>query len=39
MYPVPPTEERFGNTERIVGSWFASRKQRQGDTGHQDRRA
>ena len=28
MYPVPPTEERFGETERIVGSWFASRKQR-----------
>ena len=28
MYPVPPTEERFGNTERIVGSWFASRKKR-----------
>ena len=25
MYPMPPTEERFGNTERIVGSWFASR--------------
>jgi len=22
MYPVPPTEERFGNTERIIGSWF-----------------
>ncbi len=30
MYPVPPTEERFGNTERIVGSWFAkSGKRRQ----------
>lgn len=28
MYPVPPTEERFGNTERIVGTWFASRKKR-----------
>lgn len=28
MYPVPPTEERFGNTEHIVGSWFASRKKR-----------
>jgi hypothetical protein len=25
---VPPTEERFGNTERIIGSWFASRKRR-----------
>jgi aryl-alcohol dehydrogenase-like predicted oxidoreductase len=28
MYPVPPDERRFGITERIVGSWFASRKQR-----------
>ncbi|HET6621237.1 MAG TPA: NADP(H)-dependent aldo-keto reductase [Dongiaceae bacterium] len=28
MYPVPPTEERFGDTERIVGTWFASRKRR-----------
>jgi aryl-alcohol dehydrogenase-like predicted oxidoreductase len=28
MYPVPPTEERFGNTERIIGSWFASRGKR-----------
>jgi aryl-alcohol dehydrogenase-like predicted oxidoreductase len=28
MYPIPPTEERFGNTERIVGSWLASRKKR-----------
>lgn len=22
MYPVPPDEARFGNTERIIGSWF-----------------
>jgi aryl-alcohol dehydrogenase-like predicted oxidoreductase len=22
MYPVPPNAERFGNTERIIGSWF-----------------
>lgn len=28
MYPVPPTEERFGDTERIVGTWLASRKKR-----------
>jgi aryl-alcohol dehydrogenase-like predicted oxidoreductase len=28
MYPVPPSEERFGITERIVGSWFASRRKR-----------
>ncbi|MEZ5830618.1 MAG: NADP(H)-dependent aldo-keto reductase [Dongiaceae bacterium] len=28
MYPVPPTAERFGDTERIIGSWFASRKKR-----------
>lgn len=28
MYPVPPTEERFGITERIIGTWFASRKKR-----------
>jgi aryl-alcohol dehydrogenase-like predicted oxidoreductase len=28
MYPVPPAEERFGDTERIIGSWLASRKQR-----------
>ena len=28
MYPVPPTGERFGDTEKIVGTWFASRKKR-----------
>ncbi|HEY3145639.1 MAG TPA: NADP(H)-dependent aldo-keto reductase [Dongiaceae bacterium] len=28
MYPVPPSEERFGNTEKIVGTWFVSRRQR-----------
>lgn len=22
MYPVPPEEARFGETERIIGSWF-----------------
>jgi aryl-alcohol dehydrogenase-like predicted oxidoreductase len=25
MYPVPPSAERYGDTERILGSWFASR--------------
>ena len=29
MYPVPPTEERFGNTERIIGSWFKKTGKRQ----------
>lgn len=28
MYPVPPTEERFGGTERVIGSWLASRRKR-----------
>jgi aryl-alcohol dehydrogenase-like predicted oxidoreductase len=28
MYPVSPNEERFGNTERIIGSWLKSRGQR-----------
>lgn len=22
MYPVPPSEERFGDTERIIGAWL-----------------
>jgi aryl-alcohol dehydrogenase-like predicted oxidoreductase len=25
MYPVPPSAARYGETERILGSWFASR--------------
>lgn len=25
MYPVPPTAERFGETERIIGRWLARR--------------
>ncbi|MCU0814140.1 MAG: aldo/keto reductase [Burkholderiaceae bacterium] len=25
MYPVPPSAERFGDTERILGRWFARR--------------
>jgi aryl-alcohol dehydrogenase-like predicted oxidoreductase len=28
MYPVPPAEERFGDTERIIGSWFTRRGKR-----------
>ena len=28
MYPIPPTEERFGDTERIIGGWFKSRGRR-----------
>ncbi len=25
MYPVPPSAERYGDTERILGNWFAAR--------------
>lgn len=25
MYPVPPSEERFGGTERIIGTWLKQR--------------
>lgn len=25
MYAIPPIEESYGSTERIIGSWFASR--------------
>ena len=28
MYPVPPTAERYGHTEEIIGEWFASRGKR-----------
>lgn len=28
MYPVPPTDERFGETERIVGTWLKGRRDR-----------
>lgn len=28
MYPTPPTAERHGLTERIIGDWFASRGRR-----------
>ena len=27
MYPVPPSAERYGDTERIVGDWLSSRPQ------------
>lgn len=29
MYAIPPTAERFGTTETIIGNWFAARKNRQ----------
>lgn len=28
MYAIPPTAERFGTTETIIGHWFAARKNR-----------
>lgn len=28
MYAVPPTEDTYGKTEEIIGTWFASRKNR-----------
>jgi aryl-alcohol dehydrogenase-like predicted oxidoreductase len=28
MYPVPPTDELFGATERIVGTWLGKRRDR-----------
>ena len=28
MYAIPPTPETYGSTESIIGSWFASRKNR-----------
>lgn len=28
MYAIPPTEERFGTTETIIGNWFAARSNR-----------
>jgi len=28
MYAVPPSEERFGSTETIIGNWFAERSNR-----------
>lgn len=29
MYAVPPSAETFGKTERIIGNWFATRKNRE----------
>jgi len=28
MYAIPPSEDRFGTTETIIGNWFASRSNR-----------
>lgn len=28
MYAIPPSQERFGTTETIIGNWFASRSNR-----------
>jgi len=28
MYAIPPSEERFGSTETIIGNWFATRANR-----------
>lgn len=28
MYPIPPTEERYGGTEKIIGSWIAKNGRR-----------
>lgn len=28
MYAIPPSKERFGTTETIIGNWFASRSNR-----------
>lgn len=28
MYAIPPSEERFGTTETIIGNWFAARSNR-----------
>ena len=28
MYAIPPSKERFGTTETIIGNWFASRANR-----------
>lgn len=29
MYAVPPSEQTYGKTEEIIGTWFASRKNRE----------
>ena len=28
MYPIPPEERTYGGTEKIIGSWFARRRNR-----------
>jgi aryl-alcohol dehydrogenase-like predicted oxidoreductase len=29
MYAIPPIEESYGSTEKIIGTWFASRGGRE----------
>lgn len=29
LYPIPPEEATYGETERIIGQWFASRAKRE----------
>ena len=29
LYPVPATPDRYADTERIIGNWFSSRKNRE----------
>ncbi|QIV94566.1 aldo/keto reductase [Allofrancisella frigidaquae] len=29
MYPIPPTADRYGDTETIIGNWFKATKKRQ----------
>ncbi|GAB3002716.1 aldo/keto reductase [Psychrosphaera aestuarii] len=31
LYPVPPSADTYGDTERIIGNWFESNPQRRGD--------
>ncbi len=31
MYPIPPTEERYGGTEKIIGTWMAQNTSRRDD--------
>ncbi len=31
MYPIPPSPEKYGETERIIGSWLAQNPQRRSE--------
>lgn len=31
LYPVPPSADTYGDTERIIGNWFERNPQRRGD--------